>query len=173
MTIPRTLFALLLSLALIGAACGSNGDSTSTLATESSAGSTGELSLAGDLQVTSVDFATGVAVVTNLGTGNFDLKGHWICNRPAYAELPGDVLQPGEFVEVSLDGFSPDAGEVAVYSSDRFGDKEALLAYVGWGSGGGRQSIAVEAGIWSGEPVAPGGNEIVLTGSPGSADGWS
>ena len=165
MSIPRTLLALLLSLALIGAACGSNDDSSSsTVATESSAG---------DLQVTSVDFTTGVAVLTNVGTGNFDLNGHWICNRPSYAELPEEVLQPGEFVEVSLDGFSPDGGEVAIYSSNSFGDNEAILAYVGWGAGGGRQSVAVEAGVWSGEPVGPVGDEIVLTGDSGSADGWS
>ena len=125
------------------------------------------------LQVTSVDFTTGVAVITNLGDRDIDLTGHWICNRPSYAELPARELAAGESVEASLGGFSADGGEVAVYTSDAFGDPTAIATYVGWGGGGGRESVAEEAGIWSGGPVQPAGDTIELTGEPGSAAGWS
>ncbi len=125
------------------------------------------------LQVTSVDFTTGVTVITNLGERDIDLTGHWICNRPSYAELPAQVLAPGQSVEASLGGFSADGGEVAIYTSDAFGDSEAISTYVSWGSEGGRQPVAEEAGIWSGDPVRPSGDTIELTGEPGSAAGWS
>lgn len=125
------------------------------------------------LQVTAVSFETGVATLTNTGDEPYDLSGHWICNRPSYAELGSTVIEPGGTFEASLGGFNPGGGEVAIYSSDAFGSSDDIVAYVGWGSGGGRQSVAEDAGIWVGDPVQPTGTEITLTGQTGSAAGWT
>ncbi len=191
MSTLRTLLAPITALALLGAACGSSGDdggeppgdqdelgaesseATSPPATDAPADSEAEAVLRIGVQVTSVDFTTGVAVITNNGDRDVDLSGWWICNRPNYAELPQRTLAPGDSVEASLGGFSAEAGEVAIYSDDAFGDATAIQAYVGWGDGGGRQSVAEEAGIWSGGPVQPAGDTIELTGDAGSAAGWS
>ncbi len=188
----RTLLISLTALALVAGACGSSGDSgpgeipedrdelgsesnesTPPPATDPPAADTAPDVLRPGLQVTAVDFTTGVAVITNVGERDIDLTGHWVCNRPNYAELPARVLQPTESVEVSLGGFPAAGGEVAVYTSDAFGDPTAISTYVGWGSGGGRQPVAEDAGIWTGAPVQPTGDTITLSGDPGSADGWS
>lgn len=127
----------------------------------------------GLLRVTEVDFATGIATITNVGAEPYELVGHWICNRPEYEELPTDTLDPGESVETGFGGFSPDGGELAVYSSRDFDSSDAILAYVTWGAAGGRLSVAEAAGLWSGDPVVPTGDVITLTGDAVTADGWS
>ncbi|MGI9644370.1 MAG: hypothetical protein ACR2O6_03570 [Ilumatobacteraceae bacterium] len=179
----RTLLIPLAALAMFGAACSDDeGDGAEVaedvdqVSTEPTVAQEEEVSagpLRPGLEVTSVDFTTGVAVITNNGDRDIDLTGHWICNRPSYAELPAQTLAPGDTVEASLGGFVADAGEVAIYNSDAFGDPTAIQTYVGWGSGGGRQSVAEEAGIWSGAAVQPAGDKITLTGEPGSAAGWT
>lgn len=183
----RSVLVPLAALALIGAACSDDDDGGSAEVAEDSDQAVAEAAegvadtepegppnaLRPGLEVTSVDFTTGVAVITNNGDRDIDLTGHWICNRPSYAELPTGALMPGDTVEASLGGFSPDGGEVAIYSSDAFGDPDAMQTYVGWGAGGGRQSVAEEAGLWVGEPVQPAGDTIELTGAPGSAGGWT
>ncbi len=183
----RVLLISLTALTLLGGACASSGDSgpgeipadRDELGTESG-GSTPPPATDGSvddvlrpgLQVTEVDFTTGVTVVTNLGERDIDLAGYWICNRPNYAELPARVLAPGDSVEASLGGFPASGGEVAVYTSNAFDDPSSISTFVAWGSGGGRQSVAEAAGIWTGDPVQPTGESITLVGEPGSAAGW-
>jgi len=99
--------APLLALSLLGAACASASDSsveetptttdgavsiatststtTSTPATTSS--STGETDsdasdAASPLVVVAIDFAAGFILIRNDGDEDYDLGGHWICNRP-------------------------------------------------------------------------------------------
>lgn len=176
--IRRRLAIAVASFALIGAACGGDDGGSSegsTAVPESAADDVeeSEAALESPLQVTSVDFTSGVATITNTGHQSYDLKGHWICQRPTYAELPDEVLEPGATYEASLGGFDAGGGEVAVYTSDSFGSSEDIVSYVGWGSGGGRQGVAEDAGIWSGGTVQPSGETITLSGDPGSATGWS
>lgn len=178
----RTTLGAAVALVALVAACGSDdGDSTSEPTTGSEPAADVVADSATDsvaasssgLQVTSVDFETGVAVLTNNGDAHYDLAGHWICNRPSYAELPDEVLDPGATIEVSAGGFDAAGGEVAVYISDTFSSSDDIVAYVGWGAGGGRDTVAVEAGIWTGQPVQPEGSAITLDGDPGSAEGWT
>lgn len=118
-----------------------------------------------ELRVTEVDFVAGVATITNIGDESVDLAGHWLCNRPAYVELPGQPLDAGETIEVSIGGLTQGGGEVGLYTSDSFGNADDLLDYVTWGSGGGRLSVAETAGLWVGEPVTADGEALSLLAS--------
>lgn len=114
---------------------------------------------------------SGYVVVTNIGSGTGDVGGHWICQRPAYLEIPSTELDPGQSVWIaaqtgdglvpaqgavavipanrSLGAFDATSGEVALYTSSEFGDSTFIIDYVEWGSAGhGRASVAIEAGIW-------------------------
>ncbi len=172
---PRKLLIVVLLLALVAAACGSDDDSTSTIVEESEASESTtvapdvESSLAvtagSELRVTEVDFVTGVAAITNTGDESVDLTGHWLCNRPAYVELPDQALAAGETIEVSIGGLSQDGGEVGLYTSDSFGSADDLLDYVTWGSGGGRLSVAEAAGLWVGQPLTADGDALSLLGN--------
>lgn len=142
---------------------------------------------------------SGYVVVTNVGNGTGDIGGHWICQRPAYFEIPSVDLAPGESVWIaaadgeglepaqgvvavvpadrSLGVFNVSTGEAALYTSNEFGDSAAIIDYVEWGSGNhGRSSVAVEAGIWIEETfvdVPP--EAVAITGSAptSSAADWA
>ena len=180
----RTLLTLIVALAFIAVACGSDDDSDSgsdlpatseptTNVDDSSADDSGSTSgSASALRVTEVDFAAGVATISNTSTDAIDLTGHWLCNRPAYVELPGQSLAAGETLEVSLGGVTQGGGEVGLYTSGSFGSSDDMVDYVTWGSGGGRLSVAEGAGLWSGDSAAAGDETLSLQGDGGAAASW-
>ncbi len=162
----RLLLAISLTLALLGVACGGDDDGDGDTAAN------GDGTTTAGLVVTAVDIAGGSATITNRGDAAVELAGNWLCNRPIYVELPDQTLEPGQSVDVSI-GLSEAGGEVALYSSSAFGSSDDILDYVSWGTGGGRQSVAVSAGVWSGDPVADAGETITLVGEPGTSAGWA
>ena len=102
----------------------------------------------------------------------------------------GDIeLAPGEFDAVSLGGgvFLPppgaketttanikaDDGEIGLYSNPDFGNSDAIVDYVEWGSSGhGRSSVAVGAGIWKADDfVATTGDTVFLFADSSPSDG--
>lgn len=190
----RTIVALALAiaLALIAAACGSDGESTSTVTEPNTTGDSTTTTVSSDssapttvsndtsapaastsgLEVIAVDFVGGNATVANSGSEAVELSGHQLCNRPTYVALPDQTLGPGETIDVSIGGLTQDGGEVALYTSADFGSSDALVDYVTWGSGGGRLSVAEEAGQWSGSPATAEGDSLTLIGASGTADGW-
>jgi hypothetical protein len=177
---------LLAVLALVAAACGDSDEGDAAPTTEAATAETGapepditeEPAAAGsvtDLAITEVAF-DGQITITNLGDGVVSVDGLWLCNRPSYLPLPTAAIAPGESLQISSGdlGLTDSGGEVALYSSDSFGDSSAILDYVAWGSGGGRGSVAADAGLWpAGETVATGGASISApNGGAGAAD-WS
>ncbi len=125
--------------------------------------------------ITAVVFGeNGFVEITNVGAAEGDVSGHWLCQRPAYFEIPAQVLQPGESAWVAtgaapsaasatavavfgaegrLGQFSPRSGEVALYEGSTFSDPDRIRGFVEWGPEGGlpragRGGVAVEAGIW-------------------------
>ncbi len=120
------------------------------------------------LQIVQVGFDTsfqeGWVLLQNTGNTPWNLTGHYLCQRPSYFALPdvtipaGDIYWvnvgvandvPGVGANGAVGSFDPDGGEVGLYSSNSFGDANAILSYVEWGSTGhGRSSVAVAAGIW-------------------------
>ena len=95
--------------------------------------------------------------ITNNTDAEVSLEGWWLCNRPDYAPLSG-TLAAGESVDVSsgaLGGLGVDGGEIGLHTERSFGDSGAMFDYVSWGSGGGRESVAVGAGLWGADDAAP------------------
>lgn len=110
-------------------------------------------------------------VLANKGTGAGSTAGLWICQFPAYFELPAFDLLPGERLAVPLgDGsvpslvgvvgtvdvvrpigaVGPTDGEVGLYQANQFNSPAAIVDYLEWGSSGhARSGVAVAAGIWT------------------------
>lgn len=128
--------------------------------------------------IQSVDFDAQTMTLRNDGDAEYDLAGHWLCNRPSYVEVAATTIQPGATAEVAVSGIGLDAddGELGIYTSSDFGSAAAIVAYVQWGSADhGRAGTAVEAGVWTtGESLPGGATVITSTGaSPNSASDWS
>ncbi len=125
----------------------------------------------GALALTRVVFEP-VAYVTvkNVGNGPLELSTHWLCQRPAYVQLPQMTIEPGDTVAIGLGEDAPpelveyvavfelgtvlgdlarDDGEMALYTAPFFDDPFSIADYVEWGlPGHGRSNVAVLAGIW-------------------------
>jgi len=184
----RRIIPLVLALMLVTAACSSGGDPTvgDTSGTEAPPTSAPEAPTttgaasgeASPLVIVSVDFDAGLIVIRNDGDEEYDLAGHWICNRPNYSELPSEILAPGQVIEIDTAaiGLSSTDGEVALYSSNSFGSSDDILRYVQWGTDShGRTGTAVAGGVWQdGDFVDNQSGSIESTGSnPVSAADWS
>lgn len=136
--------------------------------------------------------------IANIGLGSGNLGSFWLCQRPSYYEIPPVRLEPGEVVAIALGGAVPDLigiaavfdagrdlgrvvradGELGLYRAPTFGDKDAIVDYVEWGSSGhGRSAVAVAAGIWVEDgfvPVPPEAQSIAVLSPPANGpDQWS
>jgi hypothetical protein len=192
----RRAIPLVFALTLFATACSSESSDDSVVeipTTESSSTSTltptsvvpdttmSEVAGGGDpspLVIVAVDFEAGFILIRNDGDDDYDLAGHWICNRPTYSELPGDVLAPGTTIEIDTAaiGLDADSGEIALYVSSDFGSADDILRYVQWGTDShGRTAVAVAGGVWqNGDFVDNKSANIESTGSdPVSASDWS
>jgi hypothetical protein len=194
--IMRRAIPLVLALTLFATACSSGSSDDSVVETSttvpSSTSSVTPTSVVSDtttsvvsggseaspLVIVAVDFETGVILIRNDGDEDYDLAGHWICNRPTYSELPAEVLAPGTIIEIDTAaiGLDADSGEIALYTSRDFGSADDILRYVQWGTDShGRTAVAVAGGVWQdGDFVDNQGANIESTGSgPISASDWS
>ena len=103
--------------------------------------------------------------IGNLGPDTGDLSGFWIAIHPYYLEIPPTIIAPGKAIIVSiaedadpelvipaaglLPALKSGSGEIGLYSSGGFGDPNAIVDYVEWGSTGHvRSNVAIEAGLW-------------------------
>ncbi len=193
---------LLAVLLLLGAACGdSNGEggtvttaippttedaeepttqataAPTTQATEATEGEGASTGGDGGLAITAVTFGgVGSVTLTNLGSEPVSLDGMWLCNRPQYLALSGE-LAAGESTDIPAADLPPlnaDGGDLGLYTDADFGNADAIVDYVAWGGGGGRLSTAVEAGIWpDGDAVAGGGAGISAPGGGDAAADWA
>ena len=197
----RSLIALVAVAALLAAACSSSDDdatddtadaaveeTTTTAAPEETAPPTTdtippEATELPSLQITMVEFGNdGFVVITNVGDEPAIVDGIFFCQFPTYVDigpLVGGPIAPGESVEIAgteVGGFSAFGGEAALYSEENFSEPNAILAYVQWGTGGGRADVAAAAGIWpEGASVTPDPNfnSIELFGDPADVEAWS
>ena len=164
---PRHSSAVLLAVlvAVVLAACGGGGPQPDI-----------EVSPAGGVIISEVAFGDYI-VLTNTSDTTVNLADHWLCNRPAYLELAGE-LEPGESVQISgapLQGLNPAGGELGLYIVNAFNDPRALLDYVTWGDPGPSLTVAVAAGLWTpGDSIQGTGRRIIRTDRDGTgATGWT
>jgi hypothetical protein len=148
-------------------------DGTTALDTTSTTIITGNVTFV----IGSVTFGEqGTIEIGNLGPDTGDLTGFWIAIHPFYLEIPSTIIAPGKAIVVSVaPGADPDlvipaagllpvmksgSGEIGLYASGGFGDPDAIVDYVEWGSTGHvRSDVAIEAGLW------PEDQAIVIDGS--------
>lgn len=104
----------------------------------------------------------GSVLLANVSQEAVSLAGWFVCQRPSYWPLPDVEMAPGSelrlFAGAGEDGpdiyagggFGAlgDSGEFALYRSAMFDDASQMVAYVGWGNGGGRVGVARQAGLW-------------------------
>jgi hypothetical protein len=108
----------------------------------------------------------------NLGPDAGDLTGYWIAIDPFYLELPSTVLAPGTALIVSVAedadptlvvsaaGLLPvlksGSGEIGLYRSGAFGNPEAMVDYIQWGTTPHtRTAVAVAASLWQEDETIP------------------
>ncbi len=165
---PRAIMVVPVLL-LLAAACSSD-TATTTVPAESGSGH--------PLVIQSVDFEGGIIEIRNSGSSDYDLTGHFLCNRPNYQAVPAEVLGPGETLQVPMAGLriAADSGEIGLYTRRAFDSSEAMARYVEWGaSGHGRSATAIAAEVWrEGDFVDNAGANIVSSGDdPVSEADWS
>ncbi len=125
-----------------------------------------------------------VVQLKNIGTASVDISNYWLCNVPSYSrigslEIQGDLdLAPGETVNIlNFTAINKADSELGLYSTNLFGDSNAIVDYIEWGSTGhGRSSVAIEAGTWTeGDFIAaiPESDFIVYDGSGDAASDYS
>jgi len=156
--------AALLVFALVAAACSGSGDDVATTTPDvtSSTMVTGNARFV----IGSVVFGeSGTIEIGNLGPDAGDLTGFWVAIHPYYLEIPSTIIAPGKAIIVSIaEGADPElvipaagllpalkngSGEIGLYSSGGFGDPDAMVDYVEWGTTGHiRSNVAIEAGLW-------------------------
>lgn len=125
------------------------------------------------VSITQVDLGDGTITITNHGRDDVDLGGLWLCEFPDYEELDPMIVSGGESVTIpNPHGSVPADGELGLYKTDDFGDADAILSYVEWGSPGHRRAaVAIDAGIWTDAAVE--GGQRLGTGGNFAADAGS
>lgn len=108
------------------------------------------------VRINEVNPSGGWIELHNTGEEAVDVSAYQFCNRPAYAAV-GDLeivsgettIEPDGFLVVSWDAIVGDTAELGLYTSASFSDATAMVDYLAWGgAGGGREGVAVEAGLW-------------------------
>ena len=186
---------VVIAVVLASAACSSRADTAAPTPGGTGAPEPPPTEVAATVPIVTVDasFAIGTIVfgdqgwieLVNTGPQAGNIHGHWIAIHPYYLEMPSAIVEVGQAVRVSLDPFTDSeplvmaanllpklaasGGELGLYSTGSFGDPEAIVDYVEWGSGGHfRSTVAEAAGIWDETRVVPmAGNEgglVVLNG---------
>ncbi len=114
-----------------------------------------------DIRIVRVDPKKDIYEFQNFGDGGVDISKYRLCTKKTYAggvldqltiELGGDLtLDPGEKVTLSGWPINDEAADLALYFEvGSFGDPDAMVDFVQWGSAGnGRETEAETAGIWT------------------------
>lgn len=159
----RIVMSVVVAISLVAGACGSgDGESLESL------------------QLVGVDFELNSIVLTNGGGSNLLTEDVWVYQDGDAYELGLFTIEPRATIFFSvreLDGVDSSGGEIALFSSDSFGDQEAVLDYVAWGSDRHRLiEEEVVAGTWSefGPVEVPSGATALVRFDPQfiGPDGW-
>ena len=199
---PRSLLALLMSFALLAAACG--GDDSADVdgvpagsgdASDSAADAEPEETVPPttdtippeatelpDLQMVFVEFGDdGYVEIANVGDTDADVGGVQLCQLATCVDIgpiAAGTIPAGTSILVMasvLGGLRVAGGEAALLSSRDVTNPDTIFGFVQWGSGGVLADVAAEAGIWpAGASVEPDPafNSIELFGDPADPESW-
>lgn len=199
---PRSLLALLMSFALLAAACGGSDDSADVDRASGGSGDTSDSSTEPeetvppttdtippeavelpDLQMVFVEFGDdGYVEIANVGDTDADVGGVQLCQSATcvdIAPIAAGTIPAGTSILVMasvLGGLAVDGGEAALHAGSDVTNPDTIFGFVQWGSGGVRADVAAEAGIWpAGASVEPDPafNSIELFGDPADPESWS
>ena len=139
----------------------------------------------GSVVLNEVAYLNNQVEIYNNSDATVDLDGYFLCMGPGTyrqigaLETTGNVqLGAGEFLVVDYD-MPNEVGGLGLYINNTgFGDAANIADFVQWGDGGTtRESVAVEAGLWTaGEFVAvlnDPDNTIIYDGEGMGADNWA
>ncbi|MBT8249431.1 MAG: hypothetical protein KJN81_04150 [Acidimicrobiia bacterium] len=179
-------------LLLVSSLIGCSGDATGPEETVTSIVAAGRELLEPEVVISEVFFGQdGYVAVTNHGEGDAVLDRWEVCQSASCFSIPNMTLDSGDTVVFAADesgGIEDNivdmrlgagdlvaaAGEIALYSGT---DPKQLVSYVMWGRDDQpRSAAAVEAGLWSGGPVATVDQTdgiVKSTAVPLSADDWT
>lgn len=154
MPLIRTLFSAGLVFTLV---CTAGCERANPMTAQNGGGGDATLS---DIRISEVYEQEQWVEIVNTGEGPVDISDGWICVIGFYdriRDLPvvdGDAdltLAPGGAVAVEWDRITAGNGAVSFYRSQGFSDADNIIDYVRWGadSGGGRESVAANAGVWN------------------------
>mgnify|MGYP001160759232 FL=1 len=199
---PLSLLALLMSFALLAAACsgddsagvdrvsagsGDASDSATDAEPEETVPPTTdtippEATELPDLQMVFVEFGDdGYVEIANVGDADVDAGGVQLCQSATCVDIgpiAAGTIPAGTSILVMasvLGGLTFDGGEAALLSSRDVTNPDMIFGFVQWGSGGVRADLAAEAGIWpAGASVEPDPafNSIELFGDPADPESW-
>lgn len=131
--------------------------------------------------------------IKNIGNATADIGGWWFCNRLSYSQLPtGVTIPPGDIIVIHVGKSGPNtstdiflsnmvslnasASDVSFYFNSTFTSSSSIRDFVQWGSGGnGRESVAVNAAIWTAGDFVPDvteGHSIEYDGDGNSSSDW-
>ncbi|MDY8138198.1 spondin domain-containing protein [Aquimarina sp. 2201CG5-10] len=128
---------------------------------------------------------TDLIEIFNEGDQEADLNDYWLCLGPGTYQRIGDltpesgniVIPSGGYLVLAYDLPDTDGG-LGLYSTNTFGDSDAIVDFVQYGSGGSaRENVAVAAGIWAAGEFVPTvsstDNSIVFDGEGNGAANWA
>jgi len=98
-----------------------------------------------------------VVELYNASDITIDVTDYWLCDFPAYDQISdfdiicgSTVMEPGSTLVICGWVIDPADSELGLYTTNSFGNADAIVDYVEWGSSGHtRSGVAVAAGIWT------------------------
>ena len=119
----------------------------------------------------------------NFGTSSVDVSSWQFCSLFRYYGLSSMTIisgsldiSPGGILALSITFLNDSSADLGLYTSSSFSSSSAMEDFVQWGSSGqGRESVAVDKGIWTaGDFVATvgSGNSIEYDGDGDSSRDW-
>lgn len=129
-------------------------------------------------------FANNSFELKNMGNTTVDISTYWICDFPKYRPLSTLTIECGNMnlAAGSTIVFNDPMGlhdiadsELGLYTTNAFGDANALISYVEWGSSAHQRSgLATRKGIWDGmrAPAFTTTQSLELNGAGTKAADW-
>jgi len=126
------------------------------------------------IRITGVDPVNDQITISNFGSETIDISAYRLCSEFNYTPdlsslttVDGDLaLESASAVTMTGFALTDEAADIGLYLPEGgFGSADAMVDFFQWGSdGNGRESVAVEKGIWTAGEFAEGSGPFAYTG---------